>query len=105
MPMRNGRAAWKEETRLLRGLYEKQTASAVAASTGRSGSAGNFAARVVQNTPVASHVELKGWEAWWGVHGTGTTLSEAKQLISDTKTRIKPDDMKKFDWELSLCLT
>ena len=70
----------------------------MAASTGRSRSAGNFAARVVQNTPVASHVELKGWEAW-NLHGTGTTLSEAKQLISDTKTRIKPDDMKKFDWE------
>ena len=51
----------------------------------------------MQNTFVASRVELKGWVAWRNILGTKITLSEAKQLISDA--RMKLDDLNKFDWE------
>ena len=38
--------------------------STVSGSTGSSGSVGNFAVRVVQNTFVASQIDLKGWGCW-----------------------------------------
>ena len=86
-----------EEVVCMKKRHQGSAASTVAAATGGSGSAVNFAARVMQNTFVASRVELKGWEAWRNIRGYGITLSEAKQLISDTTARIKPDDLNKFE--------
>ena len=55
----------------------------------------------MQNTFVASRIELKAWGCWRHIPGTGITLKEAKQLISDTKARIKPDDLNMFDWDFT----
>ena len=64
-------------------------------STGSS--TGNFTARVVPNTFVASRIQLKGWGVWGDIRGTGITMDEARQLFSDAKCRIKPEDRDKFD--------
>ena len=45
----------------------------------------------------ASRIELKGWGCWRNTRGTGITLDDAKQLNSDTKTRIKLDDLNMSD--------
>ena len=58
------RAKLTEEVVCMKNRHQGSAASTVAASTGGSGSAGNFATRVMQNTFVASQVELKGWGAW-----------------------------------------
>ena len=70
-----------------------------AASTGSGGSVGNFAARTVQNTFVASRRELKGWSCSRNIRGTGITLDEAKEYISMAKARLKQDDLNVFDWD------
>ena len=62
----------------MRSRHHGSTASTVTASTGSGGSTGNFAAHVVQNTFVASRVELKGWGSWRNIRVIGTTLDEAK---------------------------
>ena len=62
---------------------------------------GNFAARVMQNTFVASRIELKGWGCWRNIRGTGITLEEAKQLVSMAKARFKQDNLNVFDWDLT----
>ena len=86
------RAKLTEEVVCMKNRHQGSAASG-------SGSAGNFATRVMQNTFVASRVELKGWRAWRNIRGTGITLSEGKELSSDTKARVKLDDLNKFDWE------
>ena len=55
----------------------------------------------VQNSFVASRIELKGWDCCRNIRGTGIALDEAKQLISDTNARIKPDDLNMFDWDMT----
>ena len=45
------------------------------------------------NVFVASRIELKGWDCWKDIRGTGITLEEAKALVSMTKTRIKQGDL------------
>ena len=72
-----------------------------ASTTGSGGSTENFAVRVVQNTFVASRIELKMWVCWRNIRGSGVTLDETKQLISDTKTRIEPRDLDVLDWDLT----
>ena len=44
----------------------------------------------MQNTFVASRIELKGWGCWRNSRGTGITLHEAKQ-----------DDLNMFDWDMT----
>ena len=95
-------AQLSEEVVCLRSRHHGRAASTVAGSTGSAGSTGNFAARVVQNTFVASQVEVKGWGCRRNIRGPGITLDEAEQLISGTKTRIKPDDLNTFDWGLAV---
>ena len=52
---------------------------------------------MVQDTFV-SRIELNGWGCWRKIRDTGIFLDEAKQVMSDTKTRSKPDDLNMFDW-------
>ena len=61
---------------------------------------GNFTSRVMQNTFVASRIELKGWGCWRDIRGTSITFEEAKQLVSMAKARLKQDDLNVFDWDL-----
>ena len=86
-----------EEVFCLKSRHHGSAARTVAGSTGSGGSTVNFAAGVVQNTFTASRIELKGWGCWRNIRATGIALDVAKQLISETKTRIKPDDMNMFD--------
>ena len=53
---------------------------------------GNFPSRVMQNTFVASRVELKGCGCWRNIRGIGITLEEAK-------ARLKQDGLNVFDWD------
>ena len=80
--------------------HQESAASTVSWSTGSGGRPGNFAARAVQNTFVASRIELKGWGCWRNIRGTGITLEETKELVSMAKTRLKQDDLGMFDWDL-----
>ena len=67
-------------------------ASTVSGSTGSGGSVGHFASRTVQNTFVASRIELKGWGSWKNVRETGITLGDARELTSITKARLRQDN-------------
>ena len=84
-----------EEVVCLKSRHEGSAASTVSAF---SGSAGNCASRTMQNTFVASRIEMKGWGCWRNISGTGMTL---EQLISMAKARLKQDDLNVFDWDLT----
>ena len=49
----------------------------------------------MQNTFVASRVELKGWREW---RNTEVTMDEAKEFVGKVKILIPDTDMNEFDW-------
>ena len=71
------------------------------ASTSSGGCARKFAVNVMQNTSVASRIELKGWRVWRDTSGTGITLDEARDSVGKVKILIQDTDMDKFDWDLT----
>ena len=91
-------AQLSEEVVCMRSRQHGSAASTVAASTEVASAWGTLQPVLVQNTFVASRIELSCWR---NIRATGITLDEAKQLISETKTRIKPDDLKVFVWDLA----
>ena len=94
-------AKMAEEVVSMKNRHQGSAASTASGSTGSGGDAGNFAPRLVQNTFMASRIDMKGWGCWRNIRGTGITLDEAKELVSVNKARIKQDDLNVFDWDLT----
>ena len=78
-----------EEIVGLKNRHNGSAASTVAASSGSGGSISNFAAHVMPNSFIPTRVELKGWEVWRNIRGTGITMDRDRNLAS------------KFNWELT----
>ena len=94
-------AKMAEEVVCIKSRHQGSAASTVSGSTGSGCSVGNFSYRMMQNTFVASRIELKGWGCWRNIRGSGITLDEAKQLVSVVKTRLKQDDLNMIDWDMT----
>ena len=62
---------------------------------------GHFAAHVMQNTNVASRIELKCKVVWRSTRGTGITMDEARDLVTQVQILIPETDMDKFDCDLT----
>ena len=90
-----------EKVVCMKSRHQGSAVSTVSGSTCGGGSVGNFASRTMQNTFVASRIELKGWGCWKNIRGTGITLDEAKQLVSTVKARLKQDDLNILDWDVT----
>ena len=92
------RAKMAEEVVCMKNRHQGSAASTVSGSTRSGGNVGNFASKLMQNTFVASRVELKRRCCWRNIRGTGI---EAKQLVSMAKARLKQDDLNMFDWDMT----
>ena len=56
---------------------------------------------MMQGAFVASRIELKGWEVWRNIRGTGITVDEARDSVSKVKIMTPDADVNKFNWDLT----